>query len=184
MSITLESIEAKILATTAKSEEAGATGSTIITTLESYIDRAQEILDGAATLAGDNVFTGTVDLSEAASVTPPDDWAVNGITYKACTPMEINVAGFLQANCAYDMGTLTANADLSSMSFTSNAAKSQTCEIWFKEGTTLRTISWPAELVWLDGAPNVAPGLVYRISVRQEPTGTMLANVAYEYYSE
>lgn len=79
-----------------------------------------------------------------------------------------------------DLGTLTADTDLSALSF-AESANVQTAELWLTTGSSAPAVTWPAYIVWANPAPDLVPGTAYRFALRGEPSGKLIINLAYEY---
>lgn len=87
----------------------------------------------------------------------------------------------------YDLGVLSSDQDLSTISFVYAPGYVQTCEIWMETGDIGYAVTWPAESVWPDEPDAASPSIVlpentrYRFVVRNEGNGTMVITKAYEY---
>lgn len=80
-----------------------------------------------------------------------------------------------------DLGTLTADTDLTALAF-AESANVQTAELWFTIGDATPAITWPAEIVWIDdSAPEIASSTAYRFALRREPNGKLIINLAYTF---
>lgn len=79
-----------------------------------------------------------------------------------------------------DLGELDTDTDLSALSF-GESANVQTAELWFATGSTASAVTWPADIVWANPAPDLVPGSAYRFALRCEPSGKIIINLAYEY---
>lgn len=79
-----------------------------------------------------------------------------------------------------DLGTLTADTDLTALSF-AESANVQTAELWFTTGVPAPVITWPADLVWAAPQPAISGATAYRFALRREPSGKLIINLAYEY---
>ena len=90
------------------------------------------------------------------------------------------VARLLRSGHILDLGTLTADTDLTTLSF-AESANVQTAELWFTTGATAPVITWPAAIVWAAAEPVLAPSGAYRFALRREPNGKLIVNLAYEY---
>lgn len=77
-----------------------------------------------------------------------------------------------------DLGTLTADTDLTALAF-AESANVQTAELWFTIGDALPAITWPGDIVWVDAEPVLAPSTAYRFALRREPNGKLIINLAY-----
>ena len=86
---------------------------------------------------------------------------------------------------AHDLGELTANVDLSEISFPAGLDdRAMTCEIWFSTGDTPYSLTLPqgiyigASRAYLE-APRA--NSYTRVALRKEGTGNLVISVAYEY---
>ena len=89
----------------------------------------------------------------------------------------------LRSEMVLDLGELTADTDLSTLDF-AESGNVQTAELWFNTGSTVPTITWPAESIWCDSAPILGTDMAYRFALRREPNGKLIINLAYEYPSK
>lgn len=84
---------------------------------------------------------------------------------------------------AHDLGELTANVDLSQISFP-ELDRAMTCEIWFSTGATPYSLTLPqgiyigASKTYLD-TPRA--NSYTRVALRKEGTGNLIISIAYEY---
>ena len=84
---------------------------------------------------------------------------------------------------AHDLGELTANTDLSQISFP-ELDTAMTCEIWFSTGATPYSLTLPqgiyigASASYLE-APRA--NSYTRVALRKEGTGNLIVSIAYEY---
>lgn len=91
----------------------------------------------------------------------------------------------LNPGSTYDLGLLSGDIDLSTITFANVEAISVlTCEIWLKTPTyTGFTITWPDSMVWVDTddgtAPNLEVNFKYAFTIRKCPDGVLEASVAY-----
>ena len=138
------------------------------------------VLDGGNTFTGDQTIEGDVTVS--GEVATSDEFLREAQIYLPATIPSEMVSGRV-----YDLGVLTSNQDLSSITFKSAPGYVQTCEIWMETGDTGYSVTWPAASVWPDEVGGAAPALVlpestrYRFAVRNEGNGTMVITKAYEY---
>lgn len=99
-------------------------------------------------------------------------------------PYEKKTPSLLENGKVYDMGDITADVDLSAMTFGENETLIQTCEVWFKTGDTIFNFSWPEGLFWIDyddgSMPALLPNMKYRIAIRNEITN-LVASISYAY---
>ena len=99
-------------------------------------------------------------------------------------PYEKKTPSLLENGKVYDMGDITADVDLSAMTFGENTTLIQTCEIWFKTGTEIFNFTWPEGLFWIDydngTMPTLLPNMKYRIAIRNEITN-LVASISYAY---
>lgn len=87
----------------------------------------------------------------------------------------------LQAGHIYDLGQLTENTDFSALKL-NETANCQTIELWFSTGSSVPTITWPANGVWVNSEePLLSLSTAYRFALRREPNGNLIINLAYEY---
>ena len=87
----------------------------------------------------------------------------------------------LQAGHIYDLGQLTENTDFSALKL-NETANCQTIELWFSTGSSVPTITWPANGVWVNSEePLLSLSTAYRFVLRREPNGNLIINLAYEY---
>lgn len=86
----------------------------------------------------------------------------------------------LRAGQVLDLGELTVDTNLSALNF-AESGNVQTAELWFSTGSTVPTITWPAESIWCDSAPVLVTSMAYRFALRREPNGKLIINSAYEY---
>lgn len=125
------------------------------------------------------------------SVTTDDDNAVISLLFCPHSGSHTNNAegqiyttGSARILCSghiLDLGTLTADTDLTALSF-AESANVQTAELWFTTGATVPAITWPADIVWLEGSePTLTTATAYRFALRREPNGKLIVNPAYEY---
>ncbi len=87
----------------------------------------------------------------------------------------------LQGGHVYDLGELNGSCNLEALAFPESHAV-QTAELWFSTGSEIPVIFWPANVVWLDVSdPTLTPATAYHFSLRREPAGNLIINLAYEY---
>lgn len=86
----------------------------------------------------------------------------------------------LQAGHVYDLGVLSTDTDLTGLMFSSKEHV-QTAELWFSTGSTAPNILWPDNCFWIGLFPALTTLMAYRFAIRQEPSGKLLINLAYEY---
>lgn len=120
------------------------------------------------------------------SITTDDDSAVISLLYCTHTgnsneqSYTSGSARLLRADHILDLGELSSDTDLSTLNFAASA-NVQTAELWFNTGSTVPTITWPAEIVWCDDAPTLTVSTAYRFALRREPNGKLIISLAYEY---
>ena len=99
-------------------------------------------------------------------------------------PYKQKIPTLLENGKVYDMGEITSDMDLSSMTYGENTTLIQTCEIWFKTGTEIFNFIWPEGLFWIDYddgiMPTLLPNMKYRIAIRNEITN-LVASISYAY---
>lgn len=90
----------------------------------------------------------------------------------------------LDNSTIYGIGKITSDTDLSEMTFSGNESIIQTCELWFTTDSTVYTITWPSNLIWIDttdgSEPTWLPSLNYRIVIRKE-IDNLVASISYCY---
>lgn len=86
----------------------------------------------------------------------------------------------LQAGHVYDLGVLSTVTDLTGLMFSAKEHV-QTAELWLSTGSTAPTIIWPVDCIWIGLFPALTTNMAYRFAIRQEPSGKLLINLAYEY---
>lgn len=86
----------------------------------------------------------------------------------------------LRSEMVLDLGELTADTDLSTLNF-AESGNVQTAELWFSTGSTVPTITWPTDAVWVGYTPALSSGMAYRLALRHEPKGKLIISPAYEY---
>ena len=96
-------------------------------------------------------------------------------------PYMLEVPTQLRANTVHDLGLLTADMDLSSLVFEEATNEVLTAELWFTTGSTVHTVTFPSEAIWVDLKPVLANDTAYRFAMRREPNGKLIINLAYEY---
>lgn len=88
----------------------------------------------------------------------------------------------LAAGTVWDFGKLTADTDFSGLEL-QPSPHVQTVELWFYCAAGV-TLSWPADWCWIGGEPD--KGILFWarncVVVRREPSGQIIANLAYQYY--
>lgn len=98
-------------------------------------------------------------------------------------PIYNGVPEVLNNSTIYDIGLIDKDTDLSGMTFGGNDEMVQTCEIWFSIGDETHDIYWPENMLWLDSTDGNAPAIVvrteYRVAIRKEANGSMVASIAY-----
>lgn len=88
----------------------------------------------------------------------------------------------LRPNAVHDLGELTADTDLSRLAFEQNAAIILTAEVWLAIGATVPAVTWPTSIEWIDcSEPILEAAKAYRFTLRREPNGKLIANLAYDY---
>lgn len=110
---------------------------------------------------------------------------VNGSSYNMHIERYTNgeLPEMLIPGYAHDLGELTANTDLSQISFP-ELDMAMTCEIWFSTGYTPYSLTLPqgiyigASRAYLD-APR--SNSYTRVALRKEGTGNLVISIAYEY---
>lgn len=96
-------------------------------------------------------------------------------------PYMLEVPTQLRANTVHDLGLLTADLDLSSLVFEEATNEVLTAELWFTTGSTVHTVTFPSEAIWVDLKPVLTNDTAYRFAMRREPNGKLIINLAYEY---
>ncbi len=86
----------------------------------------------------------------------------------------------LQSGHVYDLGVLSSDTDFSGLIFSAKEHV-QTAELWFNTENTAPTILWPDNCLWIGLFPALTTKMAYRFVIRQEPSGKLLINLAYEY---
>ena len=123
--------------------------------------------------AAERAEAGATDAAASAS----DARAAYELRY--CTGMPEVMA----SSCAYDLGVVAGEVDLSGLHFEEREDIVQTAELWMDCGAGV-SVSWPEGCIWVGDEPEMAEGTAYRFVVRQEKLGRFLISVAYEYVAE
>lgn len=140
---------------------------------------------GATEAQPDTISPGTVELEALLSA----ETVEVDVTMTEGTPgrdaYELRYAQFVPSVLAsayvYDLGVMSADVDLSGLSFAESANTVQTAELWLSCGSTVYGVTWPSSAVWLTAEPALESGTAYRFAVRQEPSGKLVISAAYEY---
>ena len=124
------------------------------------------------------------------SITFDDDSAVISLLYCPhsgnCTGngegqnYTTGTARILRPGHILDLGELTVDTDLSTLNF-AESGNVQTAELWLSSGSTVPTITWPTDAVWVGYTPALSSGMAYRLALRHEPKGKLIISPAYEY---
>ena len=141
-------------------------------------------------ITSENTVQGTTlvvsgNASVDGSVEAGEDVTVNGSSYNMLIDRYTDgeLPDMLIPGYAHDLGELTANTDLSQISFP-DLDRAMTCEIWFSTGSTPYTLTLPqgiyigASKSYLD-APRA--NSYTRVALRKEGTGNLIISIAYEY---
>lgn len=141
-------------------------------------------ITSAKTVKG-TTFEVSGNASVDGSVEVGTDVTVNGSSYNMLIDRYTDgeLPGTLIPGYAHDLGELTANTDLSQISFP-DMDRAMTCEIWFSTGSTPYSLTLPqgiyigASKAYLD-APRA--NSYTRVALRKEGTGNLVISIAYEY---
>lgn len=129
------------------------------------------------------VSSGNVLVAKGGAVSFVDDGEVVDENGASGFPVLSGIPYVLNNSTIYNLGEITEDVDLSAIHFSGNDKMVQTCEIWFSIGDEAHDIYWPENMLWLDSTDGNAPAIVvrteYRVAIRKEENGSMVASIAY-----
>jgi len=158
----------------------------LTTATECTVTAGNGMLLCTATAGEQKIFTAISDFVELS-----DDGAILSLLFGKFTenstadiPQPCHTGALpelIQAGHVYDLGELNGSCNLEALAFPESHAV-QTAELWFSTGSEVPSIVWPSNAVWLDDSePTLTPATAYRFSLRREPAGNLIINLAYEY---
>ena len=137
-------------------------------------------INNGAMISG-NVFVsnGVLTFEDLVDGTVIESNGATGYRYVEGMPTTFN------NGICYDIGVISNETDLSTVTFSAQGRLVQTCELWFTTSATPSTKhKWPTGIYWIDSATGTAPTLLasknYRLVFRQEPN-KIIASIAYLY---
>ena len=129
------------------------------------------------------VSSGNVLVSKGGTVSFLDDGEIVEEDGATGFPVFTGIPEVLNNSTIYNIGLIDKGTDLSGIHFGGNDEMVQTCEIWFSIGDETHDIYWPENMLWLDSTDGNAPAIVvrteYRVAIRKEANGSMVASIAY-----
>ena len=129
------------------------------------------------------VSSGNVLVSKGGTVSFLDDGEIVEEDGATGFPMFTGIPEILNNGTIYNIGLIDKDTELSGIHFSGNDKMVQTCEIWFSVGDEAHDIYWPENMLWLDSTDGNAPAIVvrteYRVAIRKEANGSMVASIAY-----
>lgn len=129
------------------------------------------------------VSSGNVLVAKGGTVSFVDDGEVVDENGASGFPVLSGIPYALNNSTIYNIGEIIEDVDLSAIHFSGNDKMVQTCEIWFSIGDEVHDIYWPENMLWLDSTDGNAPAIVvrteYRVAIRKEANGSMVASIAY-----
>ena len=155
-------------------------------TANNTFEQEVQLENGAIANNNINVENGNIIVNKDGVLTfsDPDGTVISSNGVSGYQYIELVPTSFTNG-AIYELGLVEGSLDLSAIQFDGIEDKLvQTCEVWFRTGSTLPTITWPSGTYWIDKANGVAPTLIanmtYRIVFRNEIIRTV-ASVGYCY---
>ena len=155
-------------------------------TANNTFEQEVQLENGATASNNINVESGNIIVNKEGVLTfsDPDGAVISSNGVSGYQYIELVPTSFTNG-AIYELGLVEGSLNLSAIQFDGIEDKLvQTCEVWFKTGSTLPTITWPTGTYWIDKANGVAPTLIanmtYRIVFRNEIIRTV-ASVGYCY---
>lgn len=155
-------------------------------TANNTFEQEVQLENGATANNNINVESGNIIVNKEGVLTfsDPDGTVISSNGVSGYQYIELVPTSFTNG-AIYELGLVEGSLDLSAIQFDGIEDKLvQTCEVWFRTGSTLPTITWPTGTYWIDAKNGVAPTLIanmtYRIVFRNEIIRTV-ASVGYCY---
>lgn len=155
-------------------------------TTNNTFEQEVQLENGAIANNNINVESGNIIVNKEGVLTfsDPDGTVISSNGVSGYQYIELAPTSFTNG-AIYELGLVEGSLDLSAIQFDGIEDKIvQTCEVWFRTGSTLPTITWPTGTYWIDAKNGVAPTLIanmtYRIVFRNEIIRTV-ASVGYCY---
>ena len=155
-------------------------------TTNNTFEQEVQLENGATANNNINVESGNIIVNKEGVLTfsDPDGTVISSNGVSGYQYIELVPTSFTNG-AIYELGLVEGSLNLSAIQFDGIEDKLvQTCEVWFRTGSTLPTITWPTGTYWIDKANGVAPTLIanmtYRIVFRNEIIRTV-ASVGYCY---